>query len=231
MADKHGVHDTIKTSEAEQQLSVTEITYLEIDESKDLKDEHSESGHSWHEVLALNADFSGFIEQYWGRGMEGEFPQRVRLHVVRSTLEEHQAFHASAAGERAKAVLWELTNVKPTIRHALMQDFSASEDGCLARHAPATGSAIYLNSTDVFHSYSWPLWTHIVRHAPGNKGVAGGRIIDHENGQDAYLVYVGWDTNDSHQAFRKSPACADRRVILTLGTDEQTEYYHTIFEN
>ena len=230
MAGRQGVKDAMQTSAEEQQLPVTEITYLEIDASENLKDTESESGRSWKEVLVLNAESSGFIEQYWGRGMVGEFPERVRLHVIRATLEDHHAFHASPAGEKAKKALQELTKVMPIVRHALMQDFSASEDGCLARRAPVTGSALYLNSTEVFHSYSWPLWTHIVRHAPGNKGVAGGRVIDHENGHDAYLVYVGWDTNDSHQAFRKSSACADRRVILTLGTDQQTEYYHTVFE-
>lgn len=211
-------------------IPVTQILYLDVDPSKDLTDAHSEAGHDWAEMLELSKSSPDFREQYWGRGHER--PEKVRLHIVRDTVDQHDAFRGSESGDRFHALLRKLVqpNTAPVIRHVLLHD-TELKDRCRAHEAPITGSALYVNSNAVFHDYVWPLWTHIVRHAPGNQGVAGGRVLDHESGKDAYLVYVGWVTNDDHQRFRQSPLCADRRIVLTMGNDAQDEYYHVVFEN
>lgn len=209
-------------------VPVTEILYLDIEREKDLKIENSEAGKSWARMLELARSSLGFQKLYWGRALE--HPDKVRLHIVRQTLSQHQDFQASEGGREFSSLLSRLvrTGTEPVIRHVLLQD-TVPQNG-IAHEAPLTGSAIYVNSNEVYSDYAWPLWTHIVRHAQGNRGVAGGRVIGSEDGKEAYLVYVGWETNDHHQAFRKSPACADRRVILTLGNDGQHEYYHIVFE-
>ena len=211
-------------------IPVTQILYLEVDPSRDLKDANSEAGRDWAEMLKLSKTSPDFRDQYWGRGHE--LPQKVRLHIVRNTLDQHHAFRNSESGNSFHALLMKLIqpNTTPVIRHVLLHD-TELKDRCRAHEAPITGSALYVNSNNVFHDYVWPLWTHIVRYAPGNRGVAGGRVLDHESGNDAYLVYVGWIANDDHQRFRQSPLCADRRIILKMGNDEQDEYYHIVFEN
>lgn len=210
-------------------VPVTQILYLEVDPSKDLKDINLEAGQTWSEILKLNEKSPGFQQQYWGRGHE--LPEKLRLHIVRATLDQHHAFRSSEDGVRFYALLDKLilSNTKPVVRHVLLQDTELS-DRCCAREAPITGSAIYVNSNDVFHDLAWPLWTHIVRYAPGNQGIAGGLVLDHESGNKAYLVYVGWVSDDDHQRFRQSPQCADRRSILKMGNDAQDEYYHVVFE-
>ena len=216
-------------SSSTEAIPVTEIWYLEVDPDKDLKDTNSEAARIWYEILELSERQAGFQEQYWGRGLEE--PTKVRLHIVRETLEQHEGFRRSESGAKFHFLLQQLIQPGsgPETHHVLLQDFTPG-DVCLARHAPVTGTAIYLSSNEVFALYAWPLWTHIVRHAPGNKGVAGGRVLDHPIGEEAYLVYVGWESNAFHQEFRKSPLCCDRRIILTSGNKGQFEYYHIVFE-
>ncbi|KAJ9617683.1 hypothetical protein H2204_013558 [Knufia peltigerae] len=212
-------------------IPVTEILYLDVDPKSDLRDADSDAGRVWREMLELARTSPGFRDQYWGRGHE--FPEKVRLHIVRDTLEQHRDFKNSESGQMFFTLAGKLVrddSAPVVVRHVLLHDTELNDGRRLAREAPITGSALYVNSDDVFHDYVWPLWTHIVRHAPGNQGVAGGRVLDHESGRDAYLVYVGWETNDDHQRFRQSPLCADRRVILKMGNDAQEEYYHVVFE-
>ena len=210
-------------------VPVTELLYLEIDPAKDLKNASSEAGRIWEEILHLSEQHEGFHELYWGRGLED--PAKLRLHIVRDTVDQHDDFRGTEAGKRFDGQLLQLIKqgTSPISRYVLLQDFTPI-DTPLARTAPVTGTALYLSANEVFNEYAWPLWTHIVRHAPGNRGVAGGRLLTPVDGQDSYLVYVGWETNEHHQKFRQSPLCSDRRIILTHGNSGQYEYYHIMFE-
>ena len=219
-------------------LPVTEILYLEVDPTKDLNDSISEAGRLWADILALSTESAhGFRNQYWGRGISPELylntveePSKVRLHIVRGTFHQHTAFRVSTAGQKFHSLLSQIINpdTEIKIRHALLHDFVVN-DGCHAVQAPMTGSALYSDSNDVFANYAWPLWTTIVGRTSGVRGVAGGRVLASEGEKESYLVYVGWDCYESHQKFRKSPLCADRRIILTEGNSGQVEYYHLAF--
>ena len=221
-------------------LPVTEILYLDIDPAKSLKDGNLDARSLWAGILSLSANSGyGFQDQYWGRGLTPELfistieePSKVRLHIVRDTLSEHSAFHSSTSGESFRTLLNQVimpgTDIK--IRHALLQDFVVS-NGCRAVQAPVTGSAFYRDSTDAFADYAWPLWTTIVGRTSGVRGVSGGRVLASEGENEGYLVYVGWDNYDSHQKFRKSQLCSERRIVLTEGNSGQVEYYHLAFEN
>jgi hypothetical protein len=225
---------------ASESLPVTEILYLEIDPAKDLQDSNLEAGKLWADILALSTESThGFQDQYWGRGISRELfpdtveePSKVRLHIVRGTLDQHTAFQSSANGQKFNSLLKQIINpgTEIKIRHVLLLDFAVS-NGCRAVQAPVTGSALYPDSNDSFADYAWPLWTTIVGRTTGVQGVSGGRVLASEGEKGGYLVYVGWDRYESHQKFRKSQLCADRRIILTEGNSGQVEYYHLAFEN
>ena len=128
----------------------------------------------------------------------------------------------------------------------------------MGRGAPYTGTAIYLRPTAAWYEGAWPLWTHIVRHVDGCMGVAGGRILEsfellgepelmevaksneseteegRERGKgrkwEGYIVYVGWETVEKHEAYHRSKHFAEHWVILTCGNVGFVEYGHVVFE-
>lgn len=96
---------------------------------------------------------------------------------------------------------------------------------------PVTGSAIYVSTDETWHEGSWPLWTHIVRHVAGNMGIVGGKLLEQVDGRaDCYLVYVGWESIEAHEAYHHTEHFAKRRVVLGLGNKGYREYAHIKFE-
>lgn len=121
----------------------------------------------------------------------------------------------------------------------------------LGRGAPFTGNAIYLRPTAAWHEGAWPLWTHIVRSIDGCMGCAGGSLLEpvellsepvlvgevkstREKGKKAkwegYIVYVGWETVEKHEAYHHTKHFAEHRIVLRCGNEGYAEYGHVVFE-
>ena len=101
----------------------------------------------------------------------------------------------------------------------------------LGKGAPFTGSAIYVSTDDTWHEGAWPLWTHIVRHVDGCLGCAGGKVVEAVDGhENSYIVYVGWETIEKHEAYHHTEHFAKRRMVLGLGNKGYREYGHIIFQ-
>lgn len=206
-------------------MHVTEILHLKIDPSKNLSSLTSAVGQSWAKVLKLNEQSAGFHDQTWSRGYEE--PESVRLHVTRDTLEQHTAFHESDSGKAFDQLLQTLIehDSQLKIHHVTLSHITQS-----ALTAPLTGTALYLFTTEVFTDLVWPLWTHIVRHVPGCLGITSGKVLDHESGHDAFLVYVGWESLEVHSKYWEDPGLDDKRGILDMGNGGRIEFCHVVFE-
>lgn len=91
------------------------------------------------------------------------------------------------------------------------------------------GTAVY-TGTDVAWQYSWPLWTHIVRHVDGCRGIAGGKVLEPVNNlESGYVVYVGWQTVKQHNDYHHTEHFQKHRVVLQLGCRGWVEYGHIVF--
>lgn len=133
------------------------------------------------------------------------------------------------------------------MRHARLQSWSPDEKS-LARGAPFTGTAIYLNTNDAWDEGAWPLWTHVVRHIDGCLGGAGGPLLEpvetvpgplgssldkseeRQTFQRCKIVYVGWETTEKHHDYHHTSHFAEHSVILRCGNEGFAEYGHIVFE-
>lgn len=63
-------------------------------------------------------------------------------------------------------------------------------------------------------------------------GIAGGEIVEEIEGEGkgGYLVYVGWESVEKHEAYHHTEHFAKRRVVLGLGNSGFREYAHMKFE-
>lgn len=170
--------------------------------------------------------------------------------AVRNTLAQHQAFLASDNYRFFIALVEVLANKKqsPVVRHAALQDFTPGSQA-LARGAPFSGTAIYLNRTAAWDEGAWPLWTHIVRYIDGCLGCSGGPILEEnvesvkgslgrkvegrgerEEFERCYVVYVGWATTEAHHEYHGTKHFAEHSVILRCGNEGYAEYGHIVFK-
>lgn len=137
------------------------------------------------------------------------------------------------------------------VRHVEMRDFTPSSKA-LGKGAPFTGSAIYLQPSAGWHEGAWPLWTHIVRYIDGCMGCSGGKLVepvelledpvlvgevqvDSKAGAakgkwEGFIVYVGWETVEKHEAYHHTKHFKEHRVILRCGNAGFAEYGHVVFE-
>ena len=136
------------------------------------------------------------------------------------------------------------------IRYARLTDLTPKSQA-LGRGAPFTGTAIYLKPTAAWNEGAWPLWTHIVRHIDGCLGCSGGPLSapvellegpvlaenrykqsEVKKGEkwDGYLVYVGWESVEKHEAYHHTKHFAEHRVVLRCGNEGFAEYGHVVFE-
>lgn len=234
--------------------AMTQIIYLTISAAKPLKDVESEAGKSWSKALDQVEQSGGYQRLFWGRSVES--PDKVQLHIVRSSLAAHQVWLHSTAYHNFLKVLSPLlnTSVKPVVRHVVpMTTYTSSPT--TAWNAPVTGTAIYLRTTSAWHEGAWPCWTHVVRHVTGNSGISGGKLLEpfnpqvsstlagisappkkgkgsmsNEDIEDCYLVYVGWESIKAHNDYHHTRHFRDHGVILTLANDGWREYGHVKFE-
>lgn len=235
--------------------TLTQIIYLAIPPDRDLKDTQSYHGSLWYSVLGLIEHSDGFLRLYWGRSPEK--PENVQLHIVRPSMNEHREFLQSLTFRHVSAFLYSLastgsSNPIKAIRHASLIE---QTPGCkaLGRGAPFTGSAIYLRPTKAWREGAWPLWTNVVPNVDGNLGCAGGSILEpielledpvllgedgRQSGEkpmrgtkwEGYIVYVGWQSVEQHEAYHHTKHFSQHSVILRCGNAGFAEYGHVVFE-
>ena len=232
--------------------SDVQIIYLTISKDKDLTDSSSEHGRCWSQALDIVEQSAGFKALHWGRSVE--YPTKTQLHIVRSSMQEHQRWLKSNKYDEFLHVLAPLVEDqdRPVVRHVeCMTNYTSSPTS--AFNAPVTGTAIYVRTTSAWHEGSWPCWTHVVRHVTGNSGISGGKLIETYKPKesqtlagisvpqakdasvdtdidDCYLVYVGWDTIKAHNDYHHTKHFQAHGVILTVGNDGWREYGHIRFE-
>ncbi|KIX03344.1 uncharacterized protein Z518_06896 [Rhinocladiella mackenziei CBS 650.93] len=210
--------------------SVTQIIYLTIPADKDLTDSKLNAGNAWSQALDVIEQHVGFRRLYWGRSAEDM--SQVQLHVARDQLAQHLDFLNSAQYPKFQKLLQPLLDPSTTllVRHAFLQDFTP-KCHALGKGAPFTGTAIYVSTNAAWHEGAWPLWTHIVRCVDGCLGCAGGTVVEPVDGHaNSYIVYVGWESIEKHEAYHHTSHFAKRRVILGLGNKGYREYGHIKFE-
>ena len=152
--------------------------------------------------------------------------------AVRDQLSQQQDFLNSPRFSRFQDALQQLINpsTKLFVRHAYLSEFTPNCQA-LGKGAPFTGSAIYVSTDAAWHQGAWSLWTHIVRHVDGCLGCAGGRVVEAVDGQEnSFIVYVGWESIEKHEAYHHTKHFENRRVILALGNKGYREYGHIAFE-
>lgn len=157
--------------------AITQILYFTIPPSNDLKDASSEAGKKWLQALNEIEGSAGYERLFWGRSVEQ--PEKVQLHVVRSSIEEHKSHLASASLARFLEHVTPLVNatVQPVVRHVTsMHNYTSTPTTPF--HAPVTGATIYVRTTFAWDEGAWPCWTHIVRHVKECTGIAGGKLLE-----------------------------------------------------
>ncbi|KAK5070316.1 hypothetical protein LTR70_010686 [Exophiala xenobiotica] len=220
----------------------------------DIKDLSSNAGKIWSRALDAVTKSEGYQMLFWGRCVEQ--PEKVQLHVVRSSLSQHCLYLESEAYRALLDHVSSLVNpaVPPVVRHVNpMANYTSSPT--TAFRAPVTGTAIYTRTTPAWHQGSWPCWTHIVRHVKGCTGIAGGKLLEpfdakvstrlagasaprkaHKSGsmpeqiEDCFLVYVGWETIKAHTDYHHTKHFRDHSIVLTIGNEGWREYGHVKFE-
>jgi hypothetical protein len=151
---------------------------------------------------------------------------------VRDLLSQHQDFLKSSRYTQFKTILRTLIvpSTEPFVRHAYLRDFTPNPQA-LAKGAPFTGTAIYVGTDAAWHEGAWPLWTHIVREVDGWLGCTGGEVVEPVDGYDnCFLVYVGWETVEKHDAYHHTKHFAKNGIVLTKGNQGYREYGHVRFE-
>ncbi|KAI8624981.1 hypothetical protein F5Y19DRAFT_480034 [Xylariaceae sp. FL1651] len=217
--------------------TVTQVIYLVIPPSEDLGGQ-ANAGRSWAKAQDTIERSAGFLRLYWGRRLEE--PDNVQLHIVRKTLQQHEDFLKSPLYQNELLPIFNTLTEASTpsphipklfIRHAYLQDFT--QDCKALGKAPGMpiGTAIYLDTDDTWDEGAWPLWTHVVRHVDGCRGVSGGKLVEPVAEYERnYLVYVGWESVEKHDNYHHTKHFANRRIILALGNKGWREYGHIVFE-
>jgi hypothetical protein len=102
----------------------------------------------------------------------------------------------------------------------------------LGKGAPVTGTAIYLATDERAWEAAWALWTTIVPNVPGCLGVAGGWMVEPVDGHErSYIVWVGWENTEVHDAYHHTKDFGRRGIILWQGNKGYREYGHVAFLN
>lgn len=119
----------------------------------------------------------------------------------------------------------------PSIRHTTLQHQVLANPFGPALLGSPVGTAIYKGTDAAWHEGAWPLWTHVVRHVDGCKGIAGGRVDEPVEGLgDGYLVYVAWASVRHHDDYHHTEHFRRHFVILNIGHQGYAEYGHVVFK-
>ena len=110
----------------------------------------------------------------------------------------------------------------------MMSEFTPQPKS-LGNGAPVTGTAFYLTPDPAGWEATWALWTTIVREVPGCLGVTGGWMVEPMEGSLCYIVYVGWESVEVHDAYHHTNHFRQRVVILREHNQGYREYGHVAF--
>lgn len=118
---------------------------------------------------------------------------------------------------------------EPEIRHTTLHHQALGDPFGPKLLGYPIGTAIY-TGTDVAWQHAWPLWTHIVRHVDGCRGIAGGKVAEPVDGlENGYVVYVAWQTVKHHDDYHHTEHFHKRWIILQTGCQGWVEYGHIVF--
>jgi hypothetical protein len=154
--------------------------------------------------------------------------------AVRATLHQHFAFIASQEWREIDKILAPLLIgdlASSTVRHAMIYENSPNAKS-LGKGAPVTGTAIYLITDTEAWEAVWKLWSNIVQTIPGCLGVTGGWMIEPVDGHErCYVVWVGWENVEVHDAYHHTKDFRRRGIILWQANRGYREYGHVAFTN
>ncbi|KAJ5689344.1 hypothetical protein N7462_003736 [Penicillium macrosclerotiorum] len=208
----------------------TQMIILPLKEQLQIEVPSTREGQVWSQILGIFEHWAGFRRLYWGRHVEE--PDQVHLHIVRDNLHQHYALVASPEWQRIIENLLTLgvaSATAPIVRHAMIAEFSPNPKS-LGSGAPVTGTAIYLTPDPVGWEKTWELWTTIVSSVPGCIGVTGGWMVEPlEECSPCYVVYVGWESVQVHDAYHHTKHFRQRAVILREHNQGFREYGHVAF--
>ncbi|KAL4763346.1 uncharacterized protein BDW70DRAFT_165976 [Aspergillus foveolatus] len=228
----------------------TQILTLPIRASATIENTTTSDGKTWRKALDILRDWEGFRATYWGRRVEEEDCELVEVIVFRDKLEQHYAFLSSSQFDLLKSLLDPLgptataTASPPRVRvlHAHLQDFT--RNARTLHGAPVTGTAIYTTTSVHGWEKAWALWTTIVPNVKGCLGCTGGWIVgpqsetdtdgesgdgERQGGLREYVVYVGWESIEDHDAYHHTKDFARKRVVLSLHNSGWRGYGHVRF--
>ncbi|KAJ5620888.1 hypothetical protein N7510_004872 [Penicillium lagena] len=208
----------------------TQMIILPIQENIPIDVLSSKEGQIWSQVLNIFESWPGFKRLYWGRKVEQ--PTQVHLHITRDNLHQHYALIASPEWQQIIQDLMPLGVDKATdltVRHAMISEFSPNPRA-LGNGAPVSGTAIYLTPDPGSWEKMWSLWTSIVVNIPGCIGVTGGWMVEPVEGTSpCYVVYVGWESIEIHDAYHETKDFRRRVNILREHNKGFREYGHIAF--
>ena len=153
---------------------------------------------------------------------------------MRDSLHQHFTFLKSPEWEEfGRSLAPILTNdfKSSTVRHAMISEQSPNAQS-LGKGAPVTGTAIYLATDARAWEAAWTLWSTIVPTVPGCMGVAGGWMIEPVDGhEECYIVWVGWENTEVHDAYHHTKDFRKRGIILSQANSGYREYGHVAFRD
>ncbi|KAL4948367.1 hypothetical protein BDW69DRAFT_189330 [Aspergillus filifer] len=228
----------------------TQIITIPIRESTSIDDSSTDAGRIWNAALDILEGSEGFRALYWGKHVENDLEEkgmvRVQVTIVRDSMDAHHTFLNSPVYNTFLIALSPLSpqiQKKPTIYHTSLSHFtknpstlSYSPNCITSRSKPAkdfvTGTTIYLTTSPASFLKTWKLWTTLIPPIPGCLGCTGGFISESVDGHPAgqgYIVYVGWESIDAHEAYHTTRDFRRKGVILSLWNRGWRGYGHVRF--
>ncbi|RJE20683.1 hypothetical protein PHISCL_06982 [Aspergillus sclerotialis] len=215
----------------------TQMIILPIKATASIENPSTKEGQIWSQILDILENWKGFRRLYWGRHVEE--PGKTQVHIVRDSLHNHYTFLASQQWQSicnlVKPLCTETENGTKSVvdsiivRHAMISDFTPSPKG-LGKGAPVTGTAIYFATDPAKWEKVWALWTTIVPNVPGCLGCAGGWMVEPVEGREhCYIVWVGWQNIEMHDAYHHTKDFRRRGPILMEHNSGWREYGHVAF--
>ncbi|KAK2805091.1 hypothetical protein FQN50_006336 [Emmonsiellopsis sp. PD_5] len=210
----------------------TQMIIFPIKEEAKIDDASTHEGQIWARVVEILQGWEGFYRLYWGRHVEE--PEFTEIHIVRDTIHQHYSFLASKQWAEVARILAPICHDEPSsfvVRHAMISDFTPDAKS-LGKGAPFTGTAIYLATDTDGWEKAWALWTTIVPNVQGCMGVTGGWMLEPVDGHpQCYIVYVGWETTELHDAYHHTKDFYRKSIVLQLHNKGWREYRHVSFKH
>ena len=225
---------------------------LPIKATASIENPSTKEGQIWSQILDILENWKGFRRLYWGRHVEE--PEKTQVHIgtslsrvlrpnltstVRDSLHNHYTFLASQKWQSICNLITPLCTEPEkepnsvvgsiTVRHGMISDFTPSPKS-LGKGAPVTGTAIYFATDPAGWEKVWALWTTIVPNVPGCLGCAGGWVVEPVEGREhCYIVWVGWENIEVHDAYHHTKDFRLRGPILREHNSGWREYGHVAF--